>query len=61
MPKEPTNKKRHTMWLVDGDYEELKTIYPEVPAAVIIRTLVHKHVAEFKTGKAGKIKVEISL
>lgn len=47
---------RHQVLLYSGDYERLKTHYPNY-ATVIVRALVRRHLDELRAG----IEVEIDL
>lgn len=45
MPRKlPDDIEKTTIYLHKGDYDRLKEIYPELKAALVIRTLVHRHV-----------------
>ena len=44
--RSPDALTKHTLHLFEGDYAELQSLYPETGAAIIIRTLVRKHISE---------------
>lgn len=48
MPRQAAGEplQKHTLHLFEGDYAELQSIYPEVGAAIIIRTLIRRHLRE---------------
>lgn len=44
--KEDTTK--HTLNLIRGDVQRLQSLYPELGASAVIRTIVHNHVVEIE-------------
>lgn len=43
-----TPLKMHHIRLIEGDFEQLQELYPQVTANEVIRTLVHKHIKAIK-------------
>lgn len=52
-----SNKTKHTLYLMRGDYARLSEQYPQGGAARIIRYLVHKHVQDIDNA-AGPLNVD---
>lgn len=53
---EPLQK--HTLFLYEGDFEKLKTFYPEVTASVVTRKLVRRHLNELDKAIGNKLPEE---
>jgi hypothetical protein len=53
----PKDLHKHTLHLHTGDYEALAELYPEVPVAGVIRTLIRNHLEE-KRADIPTVKVE---
>ncbi len=48
--KERLPVSKHTLALYEGDFAELQRLYPDIGASVVIRRLVHDHLADFENG-----------
>jgi len=55
-----TALQKHTLHFFEGDFEELKNLYPSVSATIIIRTLVRRHIEKVKGGQT-ELKIEVDL
>lgn len=54
---------KHTLNLYEGDYEELRTLYPDVGAGAVIRRIVRAYLSQVKAGGGADLnaKVEINI
>lgn len=53
---------KHTLNLFEGDYDKLRSLYPDVGAGAIIRRLVRKYIEQVEaTGGSIDAKVEIKI
>lgn len=53
---------KHTFHLFAGDYDRLIELHPGLPGALIIRTLVRKHIESLEAGEVRvpeNVKVDI--
>lgn len=50
MPRNTEPLTKHTLNLFEGDYDTLRTYYPDVGAGVIIRHLVRKYIKRIQDG-----------
>lgn len=51
MPKAEHELQKHTMNFVEGDFEDLRRLYPEVEVSTLIRELVHDFVLRAKAAQ----------
>lgn len=42
--------KKHTLFLYEGDMERLASFFPELPASVVLRRVVRKHIEKLESG-----------
>lgn len=62
MPKADEELTKHTLNLFAGDYEELRSFYPDVGAGAVIRRIVRKYIEQIKAqGGSIDAKVEIKI
>ena len=63
MPKSEHELQKHTLFLYKGDYDRLKSLYPEAGAAVAVRKLIRKFLNEVdaRVAKPEKLNVEVEL
>lgn len=61
MPKADEKLTKHTLNLYEGDYETLRTWYPEIGAGVIIRNIVRKYINNIKAGSEKQVNVDVDL
>lgn len=63
MPKK--NKEglqKHTLFLFEGDMEELRVLCPNLPAAAVVRTLVRSFIIKTRAGESTQtLRMEIEL
>lgn len=53
---------KHTLNLYPGDYEKLRTFYPDVGAGAVIRRIVRSYIKQIETnGTSIDAKVEIKI
>lgn len=53
---------KHTLLLFEGDYAEMQNLYPEVGAAVAIRTLIRAHINKVnKDASSFKLNTAVEL
>lgn len=53
---------KHTLNLFEGDYEKLRSFYPDTGAGAVIRRLVEKYVKQIEaTGGSLDAEVEIKI
>lgn len=54
---------KHTLLLYEGDFDKLKSYYPEIDGGLIVRRLVRTHIEQIEAPTKGqalpKIKVEV--
>ena len=54
--------KMHSLYLFQGDYEKMQSLYPDLGAAIVIRNLVRDHIQRnFVPPDVSKIKVQVKL
>lgn len=62
MPRPPSNLKKHTLNLFEGDFDRLQTLYPEVGAGVIIRNVIHKFLRNLEAGtETAPLELEVDI
>lgn len=57
---EDADLQKHTLHLYAGDYERLGQLFPDVPAALVLRKIVRAHI-ESVEGKKKSVKVEMTI
>lgn len=60
MPKND-NFQKHTLNLIRGDFEILQSLYPEVGASVVVRTIVHQFVKKLNSKNEQPPEIEVEL
>ena len=56
---EPVQK--HTLNLYEGDFEEIKSYFPDLGAAIVIRKLVRQYVLRIRGERQMKLDQKVSL
>lgn len=59
--RSPEELQKHTLMLYHGDYEELRALYPDVGAAVVIRRLIRQFLDQIKTNPSAAPQVEVEI
>jgi hypothetical protein len=54
---------KHTLNLFEGDYDKLRSFYPDVGAGAVIRRIVHRYIEQIEANGGASIdaKVEIKI
>jgi hypothetical protein len=62
MQKDDEGLQKHTLNLFEGDYEKLRSFYPDVGAGAVIRRIVRRYIEQVEvTGGSIDAKVEIKI
>jgi hypothetical protein len=52
-------KTRHNIHLFKGDYDELAVLHPDLPPALVIRQIVHKHILSAQESRRPKVSIKV--
>lgn len=62
LPSDDQELQKHTLNLYLGDYEKLRSFYPDVGAGAVIRRIVRRYIEQVEaTGGSIDAKVEIKI
>jgi len=52
---------KHTLFLFEGDFEELRAIHPEIGASIVVRQLVRRYIEDMRARADAVSKTEVKV